>query len=135
MFSNFSGTMYSPCESLKICFFLSIILSVPFCKEQTRLPTKTFSEEWFVTYHDPGMTILHSFPFHIPTLLMCIRGKCVKDCPLISPFGYIFHQKVFSFFQHITPESVKRNMPHIATFLLQCVDSGFLLDGVPYIKD
>ena len=31
MFSIFSGAMYSPCASLKMCFFLSMIFKVPFC--------------------------------------------------------------------------------------------------------
>lgn len=33
MVSIFSGAMYSPCASLKMCFFLSVIFRVPFCNK------------------------------------------------------------------------------------------------------
>lgn len=36
MFSIFSGEMYSPWANLKMCFFLSIIFSVPFYMRKIR---------------------------------------------------------------------------------------------------
>lgn len=34
-FSIFSGAMYSPCDSLKMCFFRSTMRSVPFWQQRT----------------------------------------------------------------------------------------------------